>query len=142
MKSQITKFKGKMMQYPIGPHISLNRDTINKMAAAIKKVYPEGSIALWCVGSSGAIIAGGIALSLKKRAVTINYVRKEHEYTHSSMYIRHYLHNIIVDDFIATGNTIIYIKDIMKQQRVKPNCLCVSGSACKFADEFENIICS
>ena len=114
------------MNYPIGPNIKVNLPIINNMYRYIKEKFPEGTITIWCRGSSGAIIAGIISSKLKGRA-RIAYISKPNEKRHDPVSPYQYLggYNIIVDDFICTGKT---IDDIIKKSDCKKfDLLIVSG---------------
>ena len=95
------------MNYPIGPNIKVNLPIINNMYRYIKEKFPEGTITIWCRGSSGAIIAGIISSKLKGRARVV-YVSKPNEKRHDTLspYIYSKGYDIIVDDFVCTGETI------------------------------------
>ena len=95
------------MDYPVGPNIKVNLPVINNMYRYIKEKFPEGIITIWCRGSSGAIIAGIISSKLKGRA-RVAYVSKPNEKRHDKLSAHMYSsgYNIIVDDFVCTGETI------------------------------------
>lgn len=132
------------MAYPVGAHIKRNMDTINDMADCIYLVMAEHyelkditNIVLFCRGSSGAIIAGIVSTKLAElcpdQYITIWHIKKEGEGSHANKFIDNaYFYKsitIIVDDFIATGNT---IKSILENIHTRePNriidILCVSG---------------
>ena len=118
------------MNYPIGPNIKVNLPIINNMYRYIKEKFPEGTITIWCRGSSGAIIAGIISSKLKGRA-RVAYISKPNEKRHDlvSPYKYSVGYNIIVDDFICTGKTIDDI--IKKSDRKKFDLLIVSGVVTK-----------
>ena len=108
---------------------------------------PEGTITIWCRGSSGAIIAGIISSKLKGRA-RVAYISKPNEKRHDlvSPYKYSVGYNIIVDDFICTGKTIDDI--IKKSDREKFDLLIVSGMISKefiksksWDNIFETICC-
>ena len=99
--------KLRTMDYPVGPNIKVNLPIINNMYRYIKEKFPEGTITIWCRGSSGAIIAGIISSKLKGRA-RVAYVSKPNEKRHDKLSAHMYStgYNIIVDDFVCTGETI------------------------------------
>ena len=99
--------KLRTMDYPVGPNIKVNLPIINNMYRYIKEKFPEGIITIWCRGSSGAIIAGIISSKLKGRA-RVAYVSKPNEKRHDKVSAHMYStgYNIIVDDFVCTGETI------------------------------------
>ena len=135
------------MNYPIGPNLKVNLPIINNMYRYIKEKFPEGTITIWCRGSSGAIIAGIISSKLKGRA-RVAYISKPNEKRHDlvSPYKYSAGYNIIVDDFICTGKTIDDI--IKKSDRKKFDLLIVSGVVTKefiksksWDNIFETICC-
>ena len=128
--SKIARLKTlKLIEYPVGTYISYNTPIIKSMASYIKRKFPEGTISLWCRGSSGAIIAGVISSSLKRK-IFIRYISKNNEKRHDkSNYNYETDINIIVDDFICTGKTIDEI--INKSGRKKFDLLIVSGDISK-----------
>ena len=73
--------KLRTMNYPVGPNIKVNLPIINNMYRYIKEKFPEGTITIWCRGSSGAIIAGIISSKLKGRA-RVAYISKPNEKRH------------------------------------------------------------
>ena len=99
--------KLRTMDYPVGPNIRVNLPIINNMYRYIKEKFPEGIITIWCRGSSRAIIAGIISSKLKGRA-RVAYVSKPNEKRHDKLSAHMYStgYNIIVDDFVCTGETI------------------------------------
>ena len=122
------------MNYPIGPNIKVNLPIINNMYRYIKEKFPEGTITIWCRGSSGAIIAGiisSIIISRSNFKVEVCHVKKEKEDSHSyqSIYFDSYNNyvEIIVDDFIASGKTVEAIIEKMNSYNIVPNCLCVTN---------------
>ena len=124
--SKIVRLKTlKLIEYPVGIYILHNTPIIKNMANYIKRKFPEGTISLWCRGSSGAIIAGIISSNLK-RNVFIRYISKNNEKRHDKNNHNYETDiNIIVDDFICTGETIDII--INKSGRKKFDLLIVSG---------------
>lgn len=103
------------MSYPVGANMSDNLRKIKEMANVIDRHFPHQSINLWCMGSSGAIIAGIISAELIAKGYPmpmVCHVKKEGEESHSSSapYIS-YGTNILVDDFIRSGSTVQKIYD-------------------------------
>ena len=124
--SKIVRLKTlKLIDYPVGTFISYNTPIIKSMASYIKRKFPEGTISLWCRGSSGAIIAGIISSNLKGRTC-IRYISKNNEKRHDKNNHNYETDfHIIVDDFICTGKTIDEI--INKSGRKEFDLLIVSG---------------
>lgn len=140
---QFIKLGDRFIKHPVNTHIIYNLPIINNMCKKIKETYPNQTVALWCTGSSGVIIAGIIASKLRRKSTMINYIRKEKESAHCGETITgHGAINIIVDDFIALGGTLNNILNTMKKFNVEPDCLCVSGYVSKrFTDNFKTVIC-
>src|SRR5688572_6087483 len=100
--------------YPVGEDFAGARKLAKEMAKELGKLYRTDPIYIWCRGSSGAIIASIIGDQLGT-VQKIYHVKKEGETSHSSYHStspdvfaspnRH----IIVDDFMATGETIRHI---------------------------------
>ena len=153
--------KGGEIQYPIGTHIMNNMDTINDMADSIYLVMSEhydlshiDNVIIFCRGSSGAIISGIVSAKLsillpKRTFLTIHHIKKEGESSHAGGFIESSLFyrsiTIIVDDFIATGRTIISILEKIHDHKPDQiiDILCVSGSiGRKFDDKIKHGICS
>ena len=132
-------------RYPVGTYISQNLPTIKAMAKILKEKYPKGEIVLWCRGSSGAIIAGIVASTSKR--FTINHIKKENEECHSKeITLNNKITNVIIDDFIVSGETIQIIYDtIMRyKENINVNCLIVSGNVYKYSIKplkLETLIC-
>ena len=125
--------------YPIGKYFSSDNFTyIREAASSINKIFPTGTLILVVRGHSGSILAGGIAYILKRkdRDVLISVSRKA-ESTHgdnlegiSSYTVSDYTHIIVVDDFVATGETIkAILKDLTERiENMKVfDMLCVSN---------------
>jgi orotate phosphoribosyltransferase-like protein len=114
------------IRYPIGRNMHNSMIIIEQMAEEIDKISPK-RINLICMGSSGAIMAGIISGILKHKIINIYHVKKDGERSHQSedLYINKASFNVIIDDFISTGNT---IREICKKTKLNRfNCLCVSG---------------
>jgi len=102
------------MSYPVGDEISRNMPIIKKLGAKIRTVIIRNKIEIkkiniFCSGSSGAIIAAIISETLIKKFgdVDIRHIKKCGENSHGFEYTTYGMRgfNIIVDDFIATGET-------------------------------------
>jgi phosphoribosylpyrophosphate synthetase len=121
------------IDYPVGNYISTNLQIIKDMSYNILQLYGHKNICLWCRGSSGAIIAGIIANILEDIVpnIVINYVKKANEESHAHVMVPIFGYvNIIVDDFIRTGDTVIGIAKAIRvsDPDEKIHCLCVSGN--------------
>lgn len=113
--------------YPMGPNIMKNLPIINHMVYELKKYYiSDEHLALWCRGSSGAIIAGIIA-SLRPNTIVV-HIRKSGEDSHSQTQSppeRDYYKNIIVDDFVSSGNTLTEMIMHMNKRKYKVHGICM-----------------
>ncbi len=82
------------------------------------------NISLWCAGSSGMFLATVMLCRCTKKDVTIRYVRKEGETTHDygthkfANTIKLDCKNIIIDDFMCTGITIVAIHKAMVDEGI------------------------
>jgi orotate phosphoribosyltransferase-like protein len=114
---KIIKSNYATISYPVGDNIQYNIPIINTMANQIRllliknKVSKDTMINLICSGSSGAIIASIVSTILYENfnKIHIRHIKKDGESSHGNdNYKSHNLSglNIIVDDFIASGETI------------------------------------
>lgn len=120
------------MQHPIGTHLSENLPYIKAMTKLIRKHPNLDNLVLVCRGSSGAIISSIIAINLVP-IPPIVYLRKDGELGHTH-FNRSYLEDIskefvVVDDFIASGETINNIVKTLKEYDINHAGLCLSGSS-------------
>lgn len=144
MSANIIKYDGYCMSYPVGLRLKDNLPIIQQMAQEINKLHPEGTIALWCRGSSGLIIGGIIASLLPNRLITINHMKKQGEKSHNDNRINLMcMHNIIVDDFVATGSTVNTMLMEIRIMGIEHVDLCISGNMNEdMLEKFDNIILS
>lgn len=122
----------KTLNYPVGDNITENIPRIREMIEVFKTIeyFHNKNLNIICRGSSGAIIAGIFATSLTNR-LKIVHVKKQHEDSHCNSYIHNDKNwaNIIVDDFICSGETVNELgKFIVKESHSgEIDCLCVTG---------------
>lgn len=131
-----------VMNYPVGHYMRVNLPIIKEMAqwiylTILENYDPTGQILVYlvCRGSSGSIISGIVLselMSFGMNNVHIYYVRKENEKTHYQGCPLSLDDSVIVvvDDFIATGQTIYYIKKNIEEGIGHPrkiDIICVSG---------------
>ena len=104
--------------YPIGENIKSYFDPCEEIAEIIKKEFPNKSVTFWCRGSSGAMISALVSQYLNN--VNIFHVKKYNEISHYSSIDIYNEINIIIDDLMATGETVerIYQKMIEKNSKV------------------------
>src|ERR1035437_900978 len=132
MEIQFHSFK-KEVDYPISENIASNLLTLKFMGIKILELYPtKVNINLWCRGSSGAIIAAIIASKLISLHynIVICHIKKEGETNHHGNGIYFFPDgiNIIVDDFICSGDTINLISEQIQKREVNFDCLVVTQS--------------
>ncbi len=113
MSAKRINIEGEQPDYPVGANIKKAQMLIGLYLAEFYKLpySPITKINLWCRGSSGAIMAALFAASCKYEC-KICHIKKEGEDSHSFGYPRFELGtivNIIIDDFVATGETILAI---------------------------------
>lgn len=133
------------IRYPVGKNILVNLPIIKEMAYMIESLFTNKDIMFWVSGTSGALISG-IICSLISNETTIFQVRKKKEDSHDQGLLKEGdFINIIVDDFIVSGETVLRILKEMNSYGKNPDCLCVSGEYCKknFRDvNFKFVICN
>lgn len=126
----------KEIKYPIGEHFSYNIARVRRIGSLLSKNLPnyltdkKQTIQLWARGSSGAIIGSIICAALIQKGfkAILLIVRKDTEKSHwPNPILRENAFNVIVDDFICTGNTMDKILEYMLKVKVKPDAVCVSG---------------
>lgn len=120
------------LSYPVGENIARNIPIIKLMVKRFKlvKEFKNRPVNIMCQGSSGAIIATFFALAIKNS--TIVHVKKPGEVSHSSLTINMSDNpvNLIVDDFISTGETVKRIYSAVTSRvgyKIPIDCLCVCG---------------
>ena len=97
------------VNYPIGTHMTHNLPVIKNLAKAFNKEKCKDKINVFCMGSSGAIMAAIFASIVKN--VTIIHIKKDGEKSHLgyndvTRFVGNGETNIIIDDFINSGNTV------------------------------------
>ncbi len=113
--------------YPIGLHIDEAINYIEKITPFIKDIILKGQLNIWCQGSSGAILAALLSKSLPNKCY-INHIKKEGEYSHHGNYdFRWEGYNMILDDFIRSGETIEHIYKFAKNHTDVIDILCVAN---------------
>lgn len=120
----------KEIKYPTGENIQRNMPIILQMIDKIKKINRKRKILnLWCMGSSGAIIAGIISSQISNTVIC--HIKKNGEDSHTTTVPQYYYDdgiNLIVDDFISTGSTINTIAKKMGEESIPIQGVCVSCS--------------
>lgn len=137
------KIEGSEMEYPVGTRFMQNLPIIESMSSNIlsfiKQTYRKRyAVVIFCRGSSGSFLSAIISKDLMKAGykVYIYHIKKEDESSHDFSTISPHVFDkqnitMIIDDFIATGNTIRsiikYIKHDTGLKKINVNLLCVSG---------------
>jgi orotate phosphoribosyltransferase-like protein len=121
--------------YPVGQHITNYFQTCKEIGDHINELFQEQSITLWCRGSSGAIISALVSQHIEA-GVEIYHVKKHGEDAHQNCDIHHDI-NIIIDDLMATGETVEQIYNEMKKFKAVPHCIVMTGQIKLY--KFENI---
>jgi adenine/guanine phosphoribosyltransferase-like PRPP-binding protein len=138
MKSKIIYHGIEELQYPVGTYIYQNIPKIKLMVAEVMKVkalitkLKDNGANIICRGSSGAIIATIFATEMVGINTQIIHIKKDGESAHSGgdNIIRDGV-NIIVDDFICTGETMTAIYTRFKRITSLGiiDAVCVTGKA-------------
>lgn len=116
--------------YPIGEFISKNIIVAKEMAYTLRKIYKKDDIInFWCRGSSGAMIASLVARYFPKCCIC--HVKKEGENSHAEFITyKSDGYNVIIDDFILSGDTIneIYKHLSNSTNSTEVDCIAVTRS--------------
>ena len=124
MKLTSIDFGFNTMGYPVGLNMKDAVDYINKVGEVINLPCSKSTeIAIWCRGSSGAILAslllvkltGGLGYS----SVYIYHVKKPGESSHNIKHVCDSEYHIVIDDFISSGETIRAIAMEMWQSKIE-----------------------
>lgn len=126
--------------YPIGCNMAQTLHVIKHMAETFRKVYPEpekNSFAFLMRGASGNVTAGILASFLPEYHIQLYPVRKPHESSHCGrgpLLPDRDATVVIVDDFMASGETINAIKE--QYLNYKVDTLILSGDVACSRFEF------
>jgi orotate phosphoribosyltransferase-like protein len=109
------------------------QNTAKEYARAFKtlKHPPHVKLNLWCRGSSGSILATLFALYCSEYTSRVVYIRKDGEDNHHGsavLYDGNAL-NIIIDDFVCTGDTINAIVHHVKMYCSAPPDIIIASNA-------------
>ena len=113
MKLHIIKDQRKI-KYPVGYYIEdainfVNNVTQVIMEMAKKKQFPLKDIDIWVRGSSGAILGGLLCqrlLAIGYENLSVIHIKKDGEESHTEdIFVTNGKYNIIIDDFVASGET-------------------------------------
>lgn len=101
-------FKQKrILEYPIGLNMYDAISYIGEITPHLKKIIQEEPLNIWCMGSSGAILAALLVKNISN-SCKICHVKKRGEQSHEiGFYNRHVAgKNIILDDFSRSCKTL------------------------------------
>ncbi len=139
------------INYPVGKDFSGIRTLCEYYSHAFIEYVKEGETTfnLWCRGSSGAILASCFAMMNPQYNFIICHVKKYNEDSHSSSvptYFYDNCRNIVIDDFVSSGDTIRHIVEAIKNVDEVSDCLMVARGALYeskgLKDLFKTIICN
>ena len=133
-----------MISYPISKSIP-SHYTVKAIVLMIKAIKEyiikteknKKSIILIGTGSSGAILCGIIAWELNKSegyCVEITYIDKKNtksHFPHKVLQLKNINDNstlIFIDDFIASGNTLLYVLIELEKEKIQLNAICTSDN--------------
>lgn len=107
-------FKGLGINYPVNDCKKVSHN-IDLIIPILKSIVGNKKLNIWCRGSSGSICAAILASKLDNIS-RIVYVRKETEFKHENNYPMNNFTNIMIDDFIDSGDTLNSIKTKMERK--------------------------
>lgn len=120
---QHIKIEHLTVSYPVGRNIKSVTEVIKEFIFGFEQLnLPKNTkLNLWCRGSSGAILATAFALT-SDYPCFICHVKKPGEDSHSSPIEAYETDgfNVVIDDFVSSGDTIHAILEVMSSFRVKP----------------------
>lgn len=135
------------LNYPVGLDINQILHYIKEVMECIKdNNLFDGikGINLWCTGSSGAILSAILADKITNMYPIINiriqHIKKKNEDSHYSgenRALEKTYYNIVIDDFVATGATMLRIENHLKLHNVvKVDLLILSGINVDYTYEY------
>lgn len=127
--------------YPVGSNIPRAKEIITNYIKEFNKLgyNKDVRINLWCRGSSGAIYASLFAI-LSEYECTICHVKKPGEEAHqSSPEPKGMAVNVVIDDTVASGETIRQILKSMRERLCLPHVLIVHNGY-SFEKDFTHLI--
>jgi len=120
MKLHVIENQSKI-KYPVGYNIQdainfINNVTEVIMQMAKKKQFPLKNIDIWVRGSSGAILGGLLCqrlLAIGYENLSVIHIKKEGEDSHvNSVWKTSSKYHIVIDDFVASGETMDEISKV------------------------------
>lgn len=127
----------KQAVYPVGQHIFQATETIEQVVRVIRSnnLLPHDChVDIFCRGSSGSILAALLVGKLSHPDISIVYIRKENENSHSAPYVPYSKNtkiNVVIDDFIGTGETLNAVWEGMNNMGRDSIDLLIIGNASK-----------
>lgn len=107
------------LRYPVGGTPARDiREFATSASAEIAKLFPGRNVYLICRGSSGTILATAIQMMLSTNECYIWHIKKEGEVSHGDSDRPRRMEkavNIVVDDFISSGETIRAIVGVVRE---------------------------
>ena len=109
------------IKYPVGYNIQdainfINNVTEVIMQMATEKQFPLKDIDIWVRGSSGAILGGLLCqrlLAIGYENLSVIHIKKEGEESHDNeFYKTNSKYDIVIDDFVASGETMDKISKV------------------------------
>ena len=132
-----------IINYPVGYYIQDAVFFVDKvikvlMEMAEKKELPLGNIDIWVRGSSGAILGGLLTqrlLTIGFTNISVIHIKKEGEDSHTENVFRtNGKYNVIIDDFIASGETMNEIAKVAGKYVKEIDLLIVSRISFDYED--------
>jgi len=115
------------LSYPVGKDIIKAMNYVETVHKVLKPLIGDSNVNLWVRGSSGAILGALLAARIGSKA-KINHVKKEGERSHQGGYSFNVDGiNIILDDFIASGETVNKIYEEMQKRAANVDYLIVTS---------------
>ena len=135
-----------IINYPVGYHIQdainfVNNATQVIMEMAKKKQFPLKDIDIWVRGSSGAILGGLLTqrlFTIGFTNISVIHIKKDGENSHTENVFRtNGKYNVIIDDFIASGETMNEIAKIAGKYVKKIDLLIVSRIIFDYNEDYD-----
>lgn len=112
------------LSYPVGNNMKSAFFYAEEAAKKFREIYPPGNyVNVFCRGSSGAILASLFYAMLPDYEITIVHIKKDGESSHGdkvSTRFNSYHINVIIDDIIATGETMREIWNAIESYTTDP----------------------
>lgn len=134
------------INYPVGYYIQDAVFFVDKvikvlMEMAEKKQFPLGNIDIWVRGSSGAILGGLLTqrlLTIGFTNISVIHIKKDGENSHTENVFRtNGKYNVIIDDFVASGETMNEIAKVAGKYVKKIDLLIVSRIAFDYNEDYD-----